>query len=89
MVGIADGWHRPAGSPGCRNLVLVSQQAPPLFIVRHIRLFGICGEEKLTAADEYVDRSHDLGGMSRGVELIDLRWWATAYVPYVRTAYVH
>lgn len=54
---VADGRQRSAGSVGRgsaagRPLVLLSQQATPLFVVRHVRLFGMWGTKKLTAAEE-------------------------------------
>lgn len=40
------------GSAAGQTLVLLSQQATPLFVVRHVRLFGMWGTKKLTAAEE-------------------------------------
>lgn len=49
VFGIADGRHRPAGSPVGGVLVLLSQDGLSVLGVRHVPQFWLGGEENLTA----------------------------------------
>lgn len=73
VFGIADGRHRPAGSPVGGVLVLLSQDGLSVLEVRHVPQFWLGGEGKLDGGVGSINnnrgkkrRSRDPASLSRG-----------------------